>query len=71
MIDVWHLLKDRTSYVSFSMHDSLIIDFSIEDKDLLQEIVDKFSNTELGFFKINLSVGKDYGDMRKLEWKQS
>ena len=71
MIDVWHLLKNRTSYVSFCIHDSLVIDFSVEDRSLLQEIVDKFSNTELGFFKINLSAGKNYGEMRKLEWKQS
>ena len=71
MIDVWHLLKNRTSHVSFCIHDSLVIDFSVEDRSLLQEIVDKFSNTELGFFKINLSAGKNYGEMRKLEWKQS
>jgi hypothetical protein len=70
MIDVWHLLKTRTSFVAFCIHDSLVIDFSVEDKLLLQEIMDKFSDTELGVFKANVSVGKNFGDMRKLEWKQ-
>tara|TARA_R100001594_G_scaffold76463_1_gene111071 strand:- start:190 stop:1140 length:951 start_codon:yes stop_codon:yes gene_type:complete len=70
MIDIWHLLKSRTSHIAFCIHDSLVIDFSAEDKMLLQQIVDKFSDTELGTFKINMSVGKDFGNMRELEWKQ-
>ena len=66
MIDIADLLKDRKSYVSFSVHDSLVIDFANEDKDLLPNIVEKFSNTELGLFKTNVSAGKDFGNLRIL-----
>ena len=67
MIDIADLLKDRKSYVSFSVHDSLVIDFANEDKDLLPSIVEKFSNTELGLFKANISAGKDFGNLRILD----
>ena len=70
MIDVWDFLKGRTTHVAFCIHDSLILDFSIEDKPLLEGIIDTFSNTELGGFKANVSIGKNFGEMRKLEWKQ-
>jgi len=70
VIDIWDFLKGRLTHVAFCIHDSLILDFSIEDKPLLEGIIDTFSNTELGRFKANVSIGKNFGEMRKLEWKQ-
>ena len=64
MIKVANLLKGKKSYVAFSIHDSLIIDLSIEDRPLLGEIVEAFSETDLAKFKINMSVGEDYGSMK-------
>jgi len=64
MIKVANVLKEKKSYVAFSVHDSLVIDFSMEDKHLLNEIVGVFSATDLGEFKINMSVGKNYGSMK-------
>jgi len=53
------------TYISFSIHDSLVLDFSHEEKDLFNEIIDIFSETEFGKFKININVGKDFGNMKK------
>ena len=64
MIKVFSLLKNRKSYVAFSVHDSLVVDFDMEDKDLLSEMVSVFSETELAKFKVNMSIGKDYGSMK-------
>jgi hypothetical protein len=64
MIKVAKLLKGRKSYVAFSIHDSLVIDLSVEDKSMLSEIVEVFSETDLAKFKINMSVGKNYGSMK-------
>jgi hypothetical protein len=64
MINVAKLLKGRKSYVAFSIHDSLVIDLSVEDKSMLSEIVEVFSETDLAKFKINMSVGKNYGSMK-------
>ena len=63
MIDIWEKLEGRRSHVAFSVHDSLVIDYHFEDKDLLKEIVSSFASTELGVFKVNVRIGKDYGKM--------
>lgn len=65
MINIWNLLKGRTTYISFSIHDSLVLDFSYEERDMFNEIIDIFSETEFGKFKININVGKDFGNMKK------
>ena len=64
MIKVSKMLKGRKSYVAFSVHDSLVIDFSVEDRPMLSEIVEVFSETDLARFKINMSVGNNYGSMK-------
>ena len=66
MIKVWEMLEDRKSRVAFSMHDSLIIDYSEKDKDILAELKKVFSDTDLGNFVVNVAVGKNYGEMEKL-----
>ena len=48
------------------MHDSLVIDFSEEDKDMLKDLVEIFSNTKLGVFKANVHAGKDFLNMKEL-----
>jgi len=66
MIEVHRLLENRKSFISFSMHDSLVIDLSVEDKDILNNICETFSQTDLGKYKINVSAGKNYAEMKKI-----
>jgi len=66
MIKVWGILEDRKSRIAFCMHDSLIIDYSEEDKEILTKLKKIFSDTDLGNFVVNVSVGKNYGEMKKL-----
>jgi len=66
MIEVHKLLENKKSFISFSVHDSLVIDLAEEERDILTGIVDVFSETDLGKFKVNVSAGKDYSNMRKL-----
>tara|TARA_X000001388_G_C2234653_1_gene124766 strand:+ start:8645 stop:9823 length:1179 start_codon:yes stop_codon:yes gene_type:complete len=61
------ILKNRKSYVAFCIHDSLVLDFSKEDKDLLDSIIKEFSTTKFGEFRSNLSLGKNFGDMREIK----
>ena len=65
-IEVDKILKDRKSYIAFTLHDSLVIDFSKEDKDLLHRAVEVFQDTDLGSFTINVSVGDNFGEMKRL-----
>jgi len=67
LIKVHNLLADSRSYVAFSLHDSLIIDFAKEDKDILNKVFDVFSKTDLGDFAISISAGKNFGDMKKVK----
>ena len=65
--EVWKMLEGRSSEIRFLVHDSILLDLSDEDKDMLPEIIEKFSKTPLGEYKVGVSVGKNYGDMRKVK----
>ena len=60
------LLKKKKSFVSFCIHDSVVLDVSVEEKDLVEDLAKKFSETKFGDLKVNLSIGKDFGNMRKV-----
>lgn len=67
ILKIFHLLKERKSSVKFCLHDSVIIDFSDEDRDLIYEIKNLFCNTPLGVFPSNIKAGKNFGDMKELK----
>ena len=67
MIKVSNYIRGCKSYVAFPIHDSIVLDFSLEDRDRLGDIIDLFATTELGKFKVNVSVGTNFGDLKKLE----
>jgi hypothetical protein len=62
-IKLWKILKDKKSQIAFCIHDSLVIDYSVEDGEMLTEIVEIFSDTDLGRYKINVKYGKDFKNM--------
>jgi len=65
-IEVDKILKGRKSFVAFTLHDSLVIDFAEEDRGLVKQAVDTFGDTELGTFRVNVSVGESFGEMKRL-----
>lgn len=67
MIKVHEFLKDKKSSISFSIHDSLVIDFCDDERYMIPEVKKIFSDTELGSFKVNISAGKNFGDMKRLK----
>lgn len=64
MVAIHNLLKDRKSYVAFTLHDSVILDFSSDDKELIKSIIEEYRNTELGNFKTTVSAGKDLYNLK-------
>jgi len=66
VVAINELLKGRKSKITFMIHDSVVIDYSSEDKDLFKQMVDVFSKTDLGTFKVNTSIGKNFGEMKQL-----
>ena len=67
MIAIDNILESRESFISFSLHDSIIIDFSLKDRELFNEIIETFQNTELGRYKSNVSIGKNFGQMKQIK----
>ena len=62
-IKIDKILKDTKSKIAFTLHDSMVIDYHEEDKNLLRDIVEEFSDTPLGKWKTNISAGKNFGEM--------
>ncbi len=53
--------------MSHIVHDEIAIDLSDEDRDLVPEIKEIFSNNKLDKFMVNLSAGKNYHDLEELK----
>jgi len=66
-IAVNKLLEGRKSSTMGLIHDSMVIDFAREDKGILNELIKEFGNTDLGVFKVNASLGTNFGNMRKFK----
>jgi len=64
-IKIFNMLKGKASRIAFSVHDSLVIDMSLEDTDIVPHLVEEFGSTPFGNFKVNVNVGNDYGNLRK------
>jgi hypothetical protein len=64
-IAVNKLLEKRKSFTMGLIHDSMVIDFDKNDRDILEDLIEEFSNTDLGKFKVNTSLGTNFGNMRK------
>ena len=61
------LFQDKKTFVAFTMHDSVVLDFAKEDAHLIKESVDIFSNTRFGRYLTNIKMGKNFGDMREID----
>lgn len=63
-IEMSEKLRDHKTNIAFLLHDSIVLDVSAEERGLVSELSEMFSNTKLGRFKTNISIGRDYGTMR-------
>ena len=65
-VKVNNFLKNMKSNIVFFMHDSIVIDYDATERHHLLEILYIFKKTRLGEYVVNLSVGKSFGEMRKM-----
>ena len=59
-------LEEQKSNIAFMLHDSIVIDLKNEDRYLIPSLMKTYGQTRFGEYKVNISVGKNFGDMRKL-----
>jgi len=69
LIGIHERLRASKSRVAFTLHDSIVIDLSDEDRGLIPELINLFAETELGQFKVNVQAGRDFGSMKELSLK--
>ena len=65
---IHRFLRNKKSSVAFFVHDSVILDLDYNERHLLPQIKEIFTDTPLGLFKTNAKVGKNLGHMQEIEW---
>ena len=77
LIDLFHRqilkmnkkLDDKKSFIPFMVHDSVVLDLKDEDKKMLPELIKELSDTKWGTFPVNVKIGSNYGNMKKVTIK--
>ena len=67
---VYDFLKNKKSKIAFLLHDSIILDYSSSEKSDMREIIDIFGDTRFGKYMTNVKMGRTFGSMREVNWKQ-
>ena len=66
ILELAKLLESKKSFISFLIHDSVVIDLDKSEKHLIQEIADTFAKTDFSKFLVNMKAGKNYGEMKEI-----
>jgi len=66
-VKIFDLLKDKVSNVAFTMHDSVIVDLHVDEKEMIHKIAKVFGDTQFGKFKVSVAAGQDFGNLEELE----
>ena len=61
-------LGPSRSKVVAVVHDSVIIDLHRDDRGIIPHLKQIFEETKLGRFKVNVSLGKNLGDLKEFKW---
>jgi hypothetical protein len=64
---VYELLKGRKSHIAFLIHDAVYVDLAEEDRYEILNLLDTFKKTRYDMFKVNVSAGKNLGEMKELK----
>ncbi len=67
VVKVHNFLKGKKSFISFMVHDSLVVDLAEEEREILPELKKILAETSLGKFKISLNAGKNFGALKELK----
>ena len=64
---IMKFLKGKKSFVAFTMHDSVVLDFCKEEHGLVNEIKDIFEINMFGRFLSTVNIGKNYGNLKEIK----
>jgi len=64
---IMKFLGGKKSFVAFTMHDSVVLDFSREDYHLVRDLKEVFEENRLGRYHSRVCIGKNFGEMEELK----
>ena len=65
-VEIHSRLQEEESNIAFMMHDSIVIDLKHGERQIIPELMKIFSATPFGEYKVNIALGKHFGDMKGL-----
>jgi len=65
-VHISKLLENKKSFVSHIVHDEVVIDLHDDDRDLVKDIENIFSNNKIAKYKTNMKAAKNYYDLETL-----
>ena len=64
-VKIRELLRGRKTKISFIVHDSVVLDFCSEDKELFNELGLLMGDTRFGKFLVTAKIGKNFADLEE------
>lgn len=64
MIKVHDFLSNKRTFISYTLHDNIVLDVAESEAEHLEEILSIFSNTPLGTFLTNVRTGINAGELQ-------
>ena len=65
-VQIDKFLVGKKSFVSHIVHDEVVVDVANDERGLITEMKDLFSNNRLGHYQTNIKAGKDYFNLGDL-----
>lgn len=66
VIKIYDMLRDKKSFIAFTIHDNIVLDLADEERYIIPRLIEEFSNTALGKYLVNVKAGKDFGNLKDL-----
>jgi len=66
VVKINKILQGKKSKIVFLIHDSFVLDLAQEERSLICEIKEIFSQNQFGDFLVNVKAGKDFGTMKEI-----
>ena len=60
-------LASHKSFLAFTVHDSIVIDYSREDNDLVRPICSIIESSNYGNYVSRVQIVKNFGDMKEVQ----
>ena len=64
-VKIREFLRGRKTKISFIVHDSVVLDFCSEDRELFNELGSLMGDTRFGKFLVSANIGKNFADLRE------